>query len=106
MHFNRVDDADNLLEMNDIEITQLGSLHTQYFFCTCEKTGNQPIIEAVCSREKAIVCDIYPTKALQKNTCQAKRRRFLQERLSYIPNNYVQHQNREKASKEIKEKDI
>lgn len=99
MFFNRVDDADNLLKMDDVEITQLGSLHTQYLLCTCAKMGSQPTNEAICSKEKNVVCDIIPTKALQKNTCHAqRRRRSLQSRISYIPNNFVQHQNRKMAS--------
>ena len=102
MHFDRVEEVDNLLEMNDTSVTMLRSMYTKYLLCTCEKTENEPINEAVCSKKHNIICDDIPTKTYQKNTCHSnRRRRSLQGRISYIPNNFVQHQNRIKASLEI-----
>ena len=86
--------------MNDTDVMQLDSFQTQYLICTCdeEKAGNGIINEALCKKETNIICDVIPTKSYQKNTCHAKRmRRSLQTRVSYIPNNFVQHQNRKKV---------
>nr|XP_022320846.1 uncharacterized protein LOC111123050 [Crassostrea virginica] len=96
-----VDDADNLLEMNDSSVVEMRPMHSSYLLCSCNYTlnGGDPINEAVCSKEKNIICDVFPTKSYQKNTCHAKRRRrSLQERLTYIPNNFVEHEDRKKRS--------
>ncbi|XP_078322917.1 uncharacterized protein LOC144622187 [Crassostrea virginica] len=71
----RVEDADNLLEMNDINVKQLTSMHTQYRVCTCGNGGNMPVNEALCSQQKNIICDVIQTVSYQKNTCYAKRNR-------------------------------
>lgn len=100
LFFDSVDDADNLLEMNDSSVVEMRPMHSSYLLCSCNYTlnGGDPINEAVCSKEKNIICDVFPTKSYQKNTCHAKRRRrSLQERLTYIPNNFVEHEDRKKA---------
>ena len=85
--------------MNDYNVSQLTSMHTQFRVCTCRNGGYNPVNEALCSQQRNIICDVIPTTSYQKNTCHAKRsRRSLQARISYIPNNFVQHQNRKKAS--------
>lgn len=85
--------------MPDENVTQLASLHTSYVVCTCESNDTISITnEATCSNEKRITCDIFKSKPLQKNTCYARRmKRSLQEKLSYIPNNFIPHHHREKV---------
>lgn len=95
----RVEDADNLLEMPDENVTQLSPLRSSYVLCTCENHGSTILNETVCSKDKTISCDVFKTKRHQKNTCFARRkRRSLQANLSFIPNNFVQHTNRRKRS--------
>lgn len=96
--FHRVEDAENLLEMPDENVTQLSPLRSSYFLCTCENHDSKVLNETVCSKDKTISCDVFKTKRYQKNTCFASRkRRSLQANLSFIPNNFVQHTNRLKA---------
>ena len=84
--------------MDDDMVVQLPPMNISYTLCTCENDDPSIENEAVCSSEKQISCDIVPSKPYQKNTCYAKRRRrSLQERLSYIPNNLVKHHNRIKV---------
>lgn len=78
-------------------VTQLGPLRSSYLVCTCDESETF-LNEANCTKAKSIACDVFHTKPYQKNTCHAKRnRRSLQENLSFIPSNFVQHNNRRKA---------
>lgn len=96
--FLSVDYVDNLLEMPDETVTQLDPMRTTYTVCHCDNEGEIEN-EAICSSDKTIACDVLQTKPYQKNTCYAKRkRRSLQTRLAYIPDNFVQHIERQKAS--------
>lgn len=84
--------------MPDETVTQLDPMRTTYSVCHCDNEGEIEN-EAICSSDKTIPCDIIQTKPYQKNTCYAKRRRrSLQTRLTYIPDNFVQHIERQKAS--------
>lgn len=89
--------------MPDENVTQLSPMRSSYVVCTCDNDKTDNILnEAVCSKEKSITCDVIRSKPYQRNTCYAKRkRRALQSRLSFIPNNFVQHHNRLKASNSI-----
>lgn len=86
--------------MPDENVTQLSPMRSSYVVCTCDNDKTDNILnEAVCSKEKSITCDVIRSKPYQRNTCYAKRkRRALQSKLSFIPNNFVQHHNRLKAS--------
>lgn len=64
--FHRVEDAENLLEMPDENVTQLSPLRSSYFLCTCENHDSKVLNETVCSKDKTISCDVFKTKRYQK----------------------------------------